>query len=210
MSSDSKKHLSGKTAKKIRNNENNGSTKAKWIYWVFILAFGLSVFFSFISETVMDRVNIVVSIFLLLIIIAIGILFDIIGIAVTSASETPFHAMAADKVPGGREAVKLIRNADIVSNFCNDVVGDICGIVSGAAGAAIVIKAIILAKSINETILSILMAGIISTLTIGGKAIGKGIAIKNSKKVVHGVALFLNLLKKRLGIDFFPSGNGKK
>jgi CBS domain containing-hemolysin-like protein len=193
-----------------KNSENNGSIKARWVYRVFLLAFVLSVFFSFISETLMDRFNIFISIFVLLVIIAIGIIFDIIGIAVTSASETPFHAMAADKVPGGKEAVKLIRNADIVSNFCNDVVGDICGILSGAAGAAIVLKALALAKHINETALSILMAGIISTLTIGGKAIGKGIAINNSKKVVHNVALVIFTIKQRLGIDILASISGKR
>lgn len=208
MSSVSKKYSPRK--RKNKNNENNGSKKAKWIYWVFILAFGLSVFFSFISEITMNRVNIVISVFILLVIIFIGILFDIIGIAVTSASETPFHSMAADKVAGGKEAVKLIRNADVVSNFCNDVVGDICGIVSGSAGASIVLKVLTDAKDINETIFSIMMAGLISTLTIGGKAIGKGIAINNSKRVVYSVAVFLYFIKKRLGIDIFSDGNGRK
>jgi hypothetical protein len=118
--------------------------------------------------------------------------------------------MAADRVPGGKEAVKLIRNADIVSNFCNDVVGDICGILSGAAGAAIVLKALAMAKHINETALSILMAGIISTLTIGGKAIGKGIAINNSKKVVHNVALVVFTIKQRLGFDILAGISGKR
>jgi hypothetical protein len=202
----SKKNSSGKTKRKGKNIEIGGNTKAKWVYRVFFLAFALSVFFSFISETILNKANTIFSVFLLLLIIIIGILFDIIGISVTSASETPFHAMAADKVPGGKEAVKLIRNADIVSNFCNDVVGDICGIISGTAGAAIVIKTLVAAKSINETVVSILVAAAISTLTIGGKAIGKGIALKNSKRIVYNVAFFLYILKKELGIDFF-SGN---
>lgn len=192
---------------KKKSKKNNGSPKARWIYRAFILAFGLSVFFSLISEILLEKVNVFTSLLILLVIIAIGIIFDIIGIAVTSASESPFHAMAADKIPGGKEAVKLVRNADIVSNFCNDVIGDICGIISGAAGAAIIIKTAVYARGRNEILLSILLTGMISTLTIGGKAMGKGIAINNSKTVVYSVALFLNTLKNHLHIDILP-GNG--
>jgi len=192
-----------KSVNKKKNNGNNGGTKAKWIQKIFILAFAFSVFFSFISENLLQRVNIYVSILILLIIITIGVIFDIIGIAVASANESPFHSMAADKVPGGKEAVKLIRNADIVSNICNDVVGDICGIISGAASATIVLKTISIFNNVKVTVLSAVIAGIVSTLTIGGKAIGKGIAIKNSKTVVYNVALVLHILKKRLRINLF-------
>ena len=48
--------------------------------------------------------------------------------------------MAAHKEKGAKEALKLLRNADRVSSVCNDVVGDICGIVSGATGAVIVAR----------------------------------------------------------------------
>lgn len=188
-----------------KNNIRSGNSKVKWIYKVFFLAFGLSVFFSFVSENLIKKFNLVVSILLLLIIILAGILFDIIGIAVTSASEKPFHAMAAEKIPGGKEAVQLIRNADIVSNFCNDVIGDISGIISGATGATIVMK-ILGSSALNEKrglILSILMSGFISTLTIGGKALGKVVAINNSKNVVYSVALFLNFLQKKFNIRVF-------
>jgi len=201
---------------KKKLKKNNGSSKANWICKVVILAFGLSVFFSMISELLLKKVNLLISLFILLVIIIIGIFFDIIGIAVTSSNEAPFHAMAADKIPGGKEAVKLVRNADIVSNFCNDVVGDICGIVSGAAGAAIVIKITAIGQGQTEIlIISIILTGIISTLTIGGKALGKGIAINNSKTVVYSVALFLYKLKKNLKLDFLPKnsnpkGNGRR
>ncbi|WDC83794.1 hypothetical protein PL321_14940 [Caloramator sp. mosi_1] len=80
--------------------------------------------------------------FVLISIIFVGIIFDIIGVAVTAAEEAPFHSLASRKVKGAKTAVKLIRNADKVSNFCNDVIGDICGVVSGAAGAIIISKLI--------------------------------------------------------------------
>lgn len=194
---------------KSKKSGNSGSSKANWVIKVFLLAFGLSIFFSLISETLMVKVNIWVSLLILFFIIAIGVLFDIIGISVTSASEAPFHAMASDKVPGSKEAVKLIRNADIVSNFCNDIVGDICGIVSGAAGAAIASK-FNKFLNIDEPWLSTLMVGIISTLTIGGKAIGKGIALDYSKDVVFNVAKLLFLIKKHLGIKPLNDKNKKR
>jgi len=193
---------------KKKNKKNNGGSRAKWIRSVVVMAFGLSVFFSTISEILLKQVNLFISILILILIIIIGIFFDIIGVAVTSSDEAPFHAMAADKVPGSKEAVKLVRNADVVSNFCNDVVGDICGIVSGAAGAAIVIK--LTANGFTQSqiiIFSIIITGIISTLTIGGKALGKGIAINNSKSVVYSVGFFLYKLKKNLNIDLSPKNN---
>ena len=55
--------------------------------------------------------------------ILLGIVFDIIGVAVTAADERPFHSMAAHRTPGAREALGLIRKANKVSSFCNDVVG---------------------------------------------------------------------------------------
>ena len=71
----------------------------------------------------------VAAFIVLLLIVFLGILFDIIGVAVMSANEKPFHSMAAKKLPGAVEAMKLLRSAEKVSSFCNDVVGDICGVV---------------------------------------------------------------------------------
>jgi CBS domain containing-hemolysin-like protein len=202
-------NLSKNNNKKITCKKNNGGPKARWIYKVLVLTFGLSVFFSFISETLMDKLNVILSFFILSCIVFIGIIFDIIGIAVTSAEETPFHAMAAHKIPGGKEGVRLIRNADIVSNFCNDVIGDISGIISGAAGASIVAKIIYGNNDVPEIIISTLIAGTISTITVGGKALGKSLAIKKSKEIVYKVAYIFHFLKKRFGIELFPQKSGK-
>ena len=77
---------------------------------------------------------------MLAVFIGLGILFDIIGVAVTAADPRPFHSMAAHKEPGAKEALMLLRNAGRVSSVCNDVVGDICGIVSGTTTAVIVVR----------------------------------------------------------------------
>ena len=107
----------------------------RWIVTVFFVAVVISSTISFFSSTVLEGAGLVEAFLVLLLIVALGIVFDIIGVAVMSAEEKPFHAMAAKKVPGAAEALHLLRNAEKVSSFCNDVVGDICGVVSGSASA---------------------------------------------------------------------------
>ena len=60
--------------------------------------------------------SIIVSFIILLFIIFIGIIFDLIGMAVTAADEKPFHAKAAKKIPGAKQAIYLVR-ADRVAGF---------------------------------------------------------------------------------------------
>ena len=114
--------------KKKRNN---------WPLIVTILAFTISLLFSFMSESVMPKVGIIVGIMILILFIFIGIIFDMIGVAVTSSNEEPLHAMSSKKIKGAKKAVSFKKNADKVSSFCNDVIGDICGIISGSAGVSV-------------------------------------------------------------------------
>ena len=72
-----------------------------------------------------------------LLFVLLGILFDIVGVSVTAADEAVFHSMNSRKVKGASTAVMFKKNADKVSNFCCDVVGDICGIVSGSTAISI-------------------------------------------------------------------------
>ena len=81
--------------------------------------------------------------------IGIGILFDMIGISITVADLGTFNSMATKNVRGASLGVKMIQKADKMSSFCNDVVGDICGIISGSAGVTIV-ALIIKLTSCNE------------------------------------------------------------
>ena len=125
--------------------------------------------------------------------IALGILFDIIGVAVTAANPKPFNSMAAHRVKGAKEALYLIRNAEKVASFCNDVVGDICGIVSGSTATVIVV---LLQNSFGwrSIVVSTVVTALISGLTIGGKAIGKKVAMKKSKDVIYLTAKVLSVL----------------
>ena len=128
-----------------------------------------------------------VAFLILLVIILIGIMFDIIGVAVTSADETPFHAMAARKVRGAKEAIWLLRRAERVSSICNDVVGDICGVVSGSASAAIAVQLLNKFEFSWPNLVTLLMSSLVAGLTVGGKAIGKTFAVNSSTDIVFSV-----------------------
>ena len=126
-----------------------------------------------------------------LLFIFLGILFDIIGVSVTTADEAVFHSMNSRKVKGASVAVKFKKNAEKVSSFCCDVIGDICGIVSGAAGTTITA---ILEEKFNYNLLftGLMIAAVIASLTIGGKAIGKSFAINKSNIILYEFAKFIS------------------
>lgn len=161
--------------------------------WTFFLAISITL----VTRTLLQNLySVPVSLILLILIIFAGILFDVIGTAVTAAKETPFHAKAAKKIYGAKKSIFLVRNADLVASFCNDVIGDISGIVSGIIGTVIVINLVQGSPRYEEIFLSILLAGIISALTVGGKAYGKSLAIRSSTVIVLFVARFLTTLER--------------
>lgn len=166
-------------------------------FWTFIMA----IVFSIITESLVKNLDIFLAFIILVLVISIGIFFDIIGIAVTTAKEMPFHAMAANKVEEAKYAIKLVKNASQVSNFCNDVIGDISGIISGSLGTTIIFKLINTYDLKNASILSIIITALIASFTVGGKAFGKSIAIMNSEKIIFQAAKVLNFLEKKLGLN---------
>ncbi|MBN2072897.1 MAG: hypothetical protein JW770_03010, partial [Actinobacteria bacterium] len=95
-----------------------------WIIVIILWSFFLTITVSFISETLIIKTNIIITLIILAIIISTGVLFDIIGVAVTACTVVPLNSMAAKKIRGAAEAIRLLKNADRVSNFCNDVIGD--------------------------------------------------------------------------------------
>ncbi|HHW69649.1 MAG TPA: hypothetical protein GX747_04850 [Tenericutes bacterium] len=167
----------------------------KWIITVSLMAFFISLFFSFTSELILPNTNFIIGILVLIIFILLGIIFDILGVAVTSSDEKPFHSMSSRRVKGSNISVKLIKNAEKVSSFCNDVIGDICGIVSGSAGAII---AITLSQkfNFNQFTTSLIVTSIIASLTIGGKAIGKSFAIDQSNIIVYKFSKLVSIFYK--------------
>jgi CBS domain containing-hemolysin-like protein len=192
--------LGEKCVVKKNTKKSNSFSNKKWIIiiiiWTLIIGGGTSL----LSDMLLSKASLLVAFVILIVIVFIGVVFDTIGTAVTAANEVPFHAMAAKKIKGAKTAVNLIRNADKVSNFCNDVIGDICGIVSGAAGTLIVGKIILslpnAGGNIKMNVFSALIGALIAATTIGGKAVGKIIAIKKSNDIIFEVAKLIHLVKK--------------
>lgn len=175
-------------AKKKNNN-------SKWIIKITLLAFIISFVFSFISELALNNTGVFIGIIILFIFILLGIIFDMIGVAVTAADEKPIHSMNARKVRGADIATIFKKNADKVSSFCNDVVGDICGIISGSAGVVIATSLTKIVK-IEPFYISLIVTAIIAALTIGGKALGKGFAMKNSNNILYSFSKFVSYFYK--------------
>ena len=168
-------------------------TSYKWVITIVIWTFMISAIMQMVQAGLMTKVNLVIAFIMLFSFVMLGIIFDIIGVASTAASEVPFHALSARKIRGAKEAVALIRSAEKVSNFCNDVIGDIAGIVSGSASSAIVAM---LAATENENfILSIVLTAFVAALTVGGKAIGKTIAISKSNSIIYTVGRIISYIK---------------
>lgn len=167
--------------------------KDNWIYKVFLMTFFLSVIFSFTSNLITSNANIFVMILITLLVIVIGIIFDMIGTATLSSNEAAFHAKSSRKIKGAKEAISLLKNSVKVASICNDVIGDICGIISGGMGAMVALS---LSNLIgNTTISSILVSAIVSSLTVGGKAIFKTVAIKKCDEIVFFVGKIRSTIK---------------
>jgi len=172
-----------------------------WTIKIFFITLILSAGVSVITEYFMSEVELAAAVGVLAALIVVGIIFDIVGVAFASCDQEPFIAMSAKKDMRAHQALKLLKNADIVSNFCNDVIGDICSIVSGAAGAAITLKAIVMGLPASDFTISIVVSALISASTVAGKAAGKTVAMKKNKEIVMIIGGITN---------FFRPGKKKK
>lgn len=155
-----------------------------------ILSFFITAALTFLSDLVLNDLNIIFSILIILLFISIGVIFDMLGIAITTTEPKSFHAMASRKIDSAKIALKLTKISPKIASFCNDVVGDICNIISGASGIALAL-ALSEILCINKTIMILLISSLIASITIGAKAIGKTYAIKNSDKITYFVAKVL-------------------
>ena len=163
----------------------------KWIATVLITAFLLSFSLSFLSEMTIPNFSIWIGIIITLLFVCLGIIFDIIGVAVTATDEKVFQSMNSRRVKGANVAVKFKKNADKVSSFCCDVIGDVCSIISGASASAISLS-LVKSFSLNPLIVSIIVASIMASLTIGGKALGKSFAINKSDIILYEFAKLIS------------------
>ncbi|NLM39250.1 MAG: hypothetical protein GX205_04285 [Firmicutes bacterium] len=185
------------------------SSRWRGVVVLTLTTFVLSIVLNLGSNSLMKVFSLPLSFALLFGIILMGIIFDVIGVAAAAGRETPFHAMASNKVRGAREGIWLVRNADQVSVFCNDVVGDIGGTLSGAVGASIVFQLSALGFPLTETLLSTMMIAVIAALTVGGKAMAKSFAITRSVDILLVAGKIIYGLKK-IGINIGGNGGQKR
>ena len=191
---ETKEAAQGEKHKKPQEDDKKRKQRKKRNIWwlkVAIISFFLAGFFSFLSELTASSEHIVVILLLLGFLVLASILFDAIGVAVTSCDDAPIIAMASRKLYGAKTAMWLVKNSSTVASICNDVIGDIFGIISGACAAAIVVKLALSMADGWQRWLAIIVAGVVSAVTIGGKAFMKNVAIKNSKEFVLFVARLL-------------------
>ena len=168
-----------------------------WILKAFLLTFFIALIFNTFSNVLISKFDsLIVLIVILIIFILIGILFDIVGTAVLTAEESTFHAKSAKRIKGAKEGVYLIKNSSTIASICNDVIGDICGIVSGGVAAMIGLL-LAIRYGFSQVISILIISSIVSSLTVGGKAIGKKIAIKNSDEIIFHVAKLLSNFKSQ-------------
>ena len=196
---DSYKHPADE--RKVKFKANNISSKKEtrvWTLIITVITFFISIFMSFFSNEIISYASTLVSFLIVFGIIIINILFDIVGTASTAADEAPFHSMASRRLYGAKHAIRLIRNADKVSNFCNDVVGDICGVISGTAAAYIIYRFAGGNANVQNGIFGLSITAMVASLTVGGKALGKSVALKHSNYIIYKVAIITNFLFGRL------------
>ena len=187
---------------------------ARWTVTITIITFLLAALFTVVSTVALNGVGWGTGLSIVLSIVLIGIFFDMIGIAATAADEIPFHAMASNRIHGAKHSIQIIRNADRFASFCNDVIGDISGIVSGTATAIVIVQLSISfnweESSIAEGVGSIILTSLIAALTVGGKAMGKTLAIRYSKDIIFAVGKLLYFLEEHFQIVIIKGNKGKK
>src|SRR5690625_2944035 len=186
----------------------------KFSLTIAVITFVLAAIFSIVSSSLLSKIIWYLGMIVVLIIVLIGIVFDMLGIASTAAKEAPFHAMAAEKVHGAKESVIIIRNADKFASFSNDVIGDISGIVSGTATAIVVLQiSHILGYSDGSAVhisISVILTSFVAALTVGGKALGKYFAIHNSTEIIMMTGKVIAVIESKLKIQLLPRKQKRK
>lgn len=183
-----------KVKKKKKKKQSKFNLWFRWPLIVLFISFFLSLFFGVLSEIAMSNANIFVAIVVVLVFLFIAILTDMIGVAVAACDTTPFRAMAAKKVRGAKEAIKLVKNADRVSSIVADIMGDVCSILSGAAGTTIAV-ALISANmdSMVQVVISSLVSAVIAAVLISGKALMKRYSLIHCEKIILLLGKFLSI-----------------
>lgn len=190
-----------KQNKERRESDENKKQKAKlklgWPIKIFVLTLSMSLLFGVLSEFVLSKCGIAIAVVVIAILLVVAVVFDGIGVAVTACDNQTFNTMAAKGIRGAKEASVMVRHCEKVASFSCDIVGDICSILSGSAGAAIAGKITLPAGTTASVLVATLVGSFIASLTVFGKALGKTYAINNSASFVFKFGRVISLFTTR-------------
>ncbi|MDX8359649.1 MULTISPECIES: hypothetical protein [Bacillaceae] len=184
-----------------------------WSMGIAVITFVLAALFSVVSTSMLSGVTWGLGMLIVLAIVLTGIFFDMIGIAATAANEVPFHSMASKKINGAKPAIRIVRNADKFASFCNDVIGDISGIISGTASAVVIVQFTVSFHynegSFFQIIVSVIFTSVVAALTVGGKAMGKSLALAYSTEIIFQVGKLFYFLEEKFNIELLKDKKKK-
>lgn len=194
-----------------KKNQSKFAKYFKWPLIVLVLSFCLSMAFGILSEVALNEASIIISVIVIIVFLIIAIITDMIGMAVASCDEKNFRAMAAKKVRGAKEAIILQKNADRVSSIFADILGDICGILSGAAGAAVTTS--LIKQNMSEfagIVVASLVSAVIASLLICGKALMKKFSLKYCDQIILIIGKVMNIFSFKKNIKTTTKNNKNK
>ena len=178
---------------KVAIQNYQGLKKYVWAIRMFLIAISLSLFFGFISQTLLNSMGIIVATLCISFFIFLSVLFDMIGIAAASADIEYFVELKKRNEKGASTGIKLCKHSEKVCSFCADVVGDICSTLCGAGGACIVVA---LTNQIADSniilLISISVSALIAGISIFFKAIMKERALRRANKIILNIAIMLD------------------
>ena len=172
----------------------------RWAFKALVLSVSLSIVFGMFSQSLFPTMPAFLSVLIIFFFIIVSVLFDMIGVAFTTMSKSDLNGFSEPDSHLFETLSRLFENKDKISSFCGDIVGDICGILSGAGGVSLVYNMNFLDMNVNF-IATCITSSVIAGLTIFGKAIMKGYAVQNCKKVAYLTAKIIysfQIKKKKL------------
>ncbi|TFB23848.1 hypothetical protein E3U55_03270 [Filobacillus milosensis] len=185
-------------------NKNMIKRSLRFSISIAVITFVLAAIFSIASNIALEGTIWSLGLIIVFLIVFIGVFFDMMGIAAAAATEPPFHSMAAEKIVGAKESIVIVRNADRFASFCNDVIGDIAGIVSGVA-ATIVVFQLVNVIDLGQSSLNTILTSIVAAVTVGGKAFGKTLAMTKSTEIILLAGKTVSFIENKMHIRILPS-----
>lgn len=177
-----------------------------WAIKITIITFLLAILFSILSQIATSSSQLFIPYMLLVFMIFISIICDSIAVSVTSCDLDRINNLAKDDFEYSI-ILKLVLNAEKVNNICADVIGDMCGILSGACGATIVAKTYAIGYNYIN---AICVSSLIVAITVGGKAYMKDIAVNSAEEYLLSCVKLLKIFNRNKHVNSRKNKNTKR